>query len=219
MGLTDAKMQDIADALKVCDIVGFRHFPDAFGNNYPIVDRNGTPIAIASTENRTSRKYLVQGKRGRVGRPTADKVRDVYANTLELGLDMIAHYAEDILLGMIDAAVGAKTIRTDRNGNEIEVYVRPPDAKAGDMLLNRLYGKPSEDRTVTATVETTEKVHVYVPDNGRRLDLDGRTEGERRLLDAASERVEEPAIEVDFVIHPEEFTYAKQHEVNLHEFS
>lgn len=159
--------KETARLIKLADMVAFRHFADHYGDDYPYVDRAGRPVPVVDTEKYTSARYRVYGKNGKVGRPTAEKVREVYAKPIELMLDVFASFGENLALAMVDAALGAKVLRTDDYGNEIEVYVRPPDAKAVDMILNRLMGKPTEDRTVRAEVETKEQVIVYVPDNHR----------------------------------------------------
>jgi hypothetical protein len=160
-------IKEIERLIKICDVIAIRHFTDHLPGQYPYVNRYGDPVAIVDTEKYTKAKYRVYGKQGKVGRPTAERVREVYAKPIELALDIFASHIEPMALAMVDAALGAKVLRTDENGNVIEVYTRPPDAKAADMVFNRLMGKPSEDRTVHADVKQSGGVHVYLPDNGR----------------------------------------------------
>src|SRR5687767_14639514 len=124
--LYSTDLKELEAIIRIADVIAMRHFPDHYGDRYPYVDRYGRPVAVVDTEKYALAKYKVYGKQGRVGRPTADKIREVYARPIEIMLDIFASYNEQLALAMVDAALGAKVIRTDEYGNDIEVYERPP---------------------------------------------------------------------------------------------
>lgn len=64
----------------------------------------------------------------------------------------------DIVAAQIDLALGMTVQEVDPKTGGLKVYTRPPDAKAGQYLIDRIAGKPTQ--RIEAEIETEGEVEV-----------------------------------------------------------
>jgi hypothetical protein len=88
------------------------------------------------------------------------------------------------------------------------VYEAPPDVKAAALIFDRIMGKTESIKEETHTVDVTQQVHIFIPDNSRanpERTLEDKIEARRRelALQAAPGQPfpesEPDAIETEFV--------------------
>ena len=74
----------------------------------------------------------------------------------EFMLNRIAKNIEPIVTAQIEAAKGMYVEKYDLTQGTLKVFLKEPDLKAGEYLLNQATGKPKE------TIEMEEKVNLKI---------------------------------------------------------
>ncbi len=150
---------------------------------YVMIDQWGNPVPIAATEMGASSPYnpsrlardeyhtaLAATQSSNLSLSTQrPRYQELYAEPIKKVSDHIANKLEDIARAIIDVALGTKCIRHNSNGEEIDVYDRPPDYRAAANLLDRIMGRPTEYKEIESTLDAQSKVLIYIPDNQRPI--------------------------------------------------
>jgi hypothetical protein len=89
------------------------------------------------------------GARPGAGRPAN---KELYHADIRKAEHKIKDRLPEIVEAQIALALGVMVEDTNPITHEVAVYQKPPDAKAGQYLMDRLMGKPTERKEVDANV-------------------------------------------------------------------
>lgn len=150
------------ELLSIADKVAWERWPWArpVGAGYGIAGGDGSLVAAAPDRTLTP----VVPAAGLSSLPR----REQYVKPIRESTDLIASNMVRVTQALIDAAIGYKmTVRNKKTGDIEDVYDRPPDVRAGEILMNRLMGKPEDSKRDDNDGQTTNTIHIYIPTNGR----------------------------------------------------
>lgn len=87
--------------------------------------------------------------KGHPGGPGRPRKADQHAGAIARAEKQIRDRLPELIAAQFDLALGVTVEEVDRESGATVVYRKPPDAKAGQYLIDRIMGKPTERQEVS----------------------------------------------------------------------